>query len=562
MRQIVLSGFAAGLALTSVSPAEAAEQPSATVDGTRIMWDYRSIQCIAPGGAYARVRRLDDGSLVAVYDRRGNTEKIRSYDDGRSWSEPQVLFPAHMYYGAGGDSVWIYTTNAEIYQLRNGTLIAGCNYRPSKPDIAPYAIVVSLSDDMGANWSEPRVLYEAGTNFGDGCWEPSFLQLPSGELQVYFANEGPYTTNADQEITLMSSADNGATWSEPRMVCFREGHRDGMPVAQVIGDEIVLSIEDNGYGELQPYILRTALADNWREPVLGDGPRREPAHLLPLPADVYAGAPYTLVLPTGETLVSYQTTERRHPDWERSTLEVAVGDRTMRRFAKATRPIDVPLDRSAMWNSLALWDRHTVVAVTSASFREPYGVWIVKGYILPPHMEARHDKVKVDGLVTPKEWGRDLPIFVGTRGPAQIRAAVGARGRTLCFGALVADTWRENPDAGISFYLAPDNSDLGGAAYRVWCPAEGAAQVFRLDDGGWTEIPAGDVRVGCLRDPNGNGYSVECSVPFGVVGKRDDAPVRVSVGLSALTDDGAAYEELLANSESGNPATWYRIDLQ
>ena len=546
--------------------AENTQRPVSESDGVRIAWEYSSMQCIAPGGGYGRVRRLNDGSVVAVYDRHGNVEKISSYDDGRSWSEPQILFRAHTSYNENGDSVRVNTTNAEIYQLTNGVLIAGCNYRPAQPDIAPYAIAVSLSSDMGETWSEPRVLYEAGTNFSDGCWEPAFLQLPSGELQVYFANEGPYTTNADQEISVITSSDGGETWSAPRMVCFREGHRDGMPVPQVIGEEIVLSIEDNRDGELQPYILRTPLADNWKSPVLGDGPQREPAHLHPLSADIYAGAPYTLILPSGETLISYQTTEGRRPQWELSTLEVAVGDSTMRHFTRATRPFDVPTDRSALWNSLALWNPNTVVAVATTGFREPHGIWMIKGHVLPARMSANQEKVRVDGYVTPREWGQELPILVGAKGPTQARAAVGTKGRILYFGAIVFGNGCPLSEDGLTFYLAAENDPNGDRkmpALRVWCPTEGEPRLSKLENGQWIDLDMGNVRVACNVDPEGRGYGVECGIPFDLIGVYEgNTLVRVGLGLSAMDESNEQYEELLVNTIADNPDTWYPVELQ
>ena len=57
-----------------------------------------------------------------------------------------------------------------------------------------------------------------------------FFQLPNGEVQVYFANEGPYTHSNEQEISMMTSVDNGKTWGGYKTVCFRAGSRDGMPV--------------------------------------------------------------------------------------------------------------------------------------------------------------------------------------------------------------------------------------------------------------------------------------------------------------------------------------------
>lgn len=211
-----------------------------TFDGPRIAWDTSSESKIAPRGGYSRVRRLPDGSYVAAFeDRRGNVNFSRSADMV-TWSKGITVIPAFVVRSADRD-VRVNVANAEIFPLADGTLLCGGNYRPSAEDVYPYSIVVARSEDGGVTWSEPTVLYEAGPRFGDGCWEPSFLQLPDGRVQVYFANENPYRQSDEQEISMLESRDGGRTWSrEAVTVSFRKGHRDGMPVAECFGDEVVV----------------------------------------------------------------------------------------------------------------------------------------------------------------------------------------------------------------------------------------------------------------------------------------------------------------------------------
>src|SRR6185436_15246566 len=109
-------------------------------------------------------------------------------------------------------------------------------------------IKTSMSKDGGANWEAAKLVYEAGINSGTGCWEPAQIQLPSGEIQLYFANEKPYPDTTEQEITMLRSSDNGASWSSPQRISLRAGHRDGMPVPVMLagGKGIAVAIEDNG----------------------------------------------------------------------------------------------------------------------------------------------------------------------------------------------------------------------------------------------------------------------------------------------------------------------------
>ncbi|HWK58592.1 MAG TPA: sialidase family protein [Parapedobacter sp.] len=359
--------------------------------GIRIEWDQNTLQRLAPQderqlryAGYPRVKRLSDGTVIAVYEAQGNTELIWSGDSGKTWSEPTITFHGHTHSDTHGNEVRINMANPEFIELGNGDWLVACNHRPTKPEVAPFAIAVARSNDRGKTWHKPQVIYEAEPRFRDGCWEPAFLQLPDGTLQVYFANEKPYTSTDEQEISMLASMDNGYTWSSiARTVSFRPGRRDGMPVPLVIGDEILVAIEDNKVGQFKPYIVRTSIADNWKEPVGAESPMREYALRDPLPEDVYAGAPYLARLATGEVLLAYQTTRGRSTDWEKSTMEVAIGDKEGRNFQKISRPFPVPPDREAKWNAIALWDENTVVATSATNFDGgTINAWMILGRVV------------------------------------------------------------------------------------------------------------------------------------------------------------------------------------
>jgi len=156
-----------------------------------------------------------------------------------------------------------------------------------------------------------------------------------------------------------------------------------MPVPLLVDDEILVVIEDNKDGQFKPYIVRTPTADNWSQPVLGDSPLRTYALADSLRADVYAGAPYIAQLSTGEMIMSYQTTQGRGEDWEKSTMEVAIGDPSGRNFRKVPRPFDVPLHCGAKWNSIARWDDTTVVATSATNFDgSSTGAWMILGRVV------------------------------------------------------------------------------------------------------------------------------------------------------------------------------------
>ena len=158
-----------------------------------------------------------------------------------------------------------------------------------------------------------------------------------------------------------------------------------MPVAKIAGGEIVCVIEDCGFGTFKPYTVRTKAADNWPKPVSGDSPMRAEALSEPVEKWVYMGAPYLAVMPSGETLLSYQTDrERRNGDRvAHSIMEVAAGDKNARNFGRISRPFPIQQGGCAIWPSLAVWDDNTVVALAACSFNgEATAPYMIKGRVM------------------------------------------------------------------------------------------------------------------------------------------------------------------------------------
>lgn len=342
-----------------------------------IEWDTQSSHLVTRG-VYARIKRVDK-RFALVYN-EGPAAYIRFSDDMcESWSEP-ILVAQERGYGL---------TNSELLQLKSGRLLYMWNARPHRDTGLPYKIAFATSDDGGKSWSCGRDLYIAHPEFHNGCWEPIALQLPDGEVQIYFANEAPYTKSSEQEISMMRSMDDCHTWSEAQKVSFRAGSRDGMavPIYLPHSNEIAVAIEDNGIrGRFKPVIVRTT--NNWADGYVdADDPRREEALSVQCAVHdtIYAGAPYLIRLSKQHTLLSVQSTENRKGGNERyANMQVYVGDKDARNFKNRSTPIpDLNEDASALWSSLAQLDEETVIAVMSVSGHKKGqgGVWTTKGKI-------------------------------------------------------------------------------------------------------------------------------------------------------------------------------------
>jgi hypothetical protein len=547
------------------------------VDGLRIAWNYSSMQKLSPHGdrtlswtGYPRIRRLQNGSLLAVYEAEGNVELIRSDDNGSTWNAPEMLFEKHQASSPDGASAVVYKANGEMIQLANGDVVAACNYRPQPNGIAPFSIAVKRSHDSGKTWSDAEVIYEAGKDFRNGCWEPAFLQLPSGELQVYFANEAPYTQSDEQEISMLSSSDEGNTWSgEAVTVSFRKNHRDGMPVPVIGGDEILVAIEDNASGQFKPWIVRTPLDKPWIKPVDGDSPNREAAHHEELPDQVYAGAPYLVRLPSGELLLSYQTTRGRTDNWELSTMEVAIGDSEGRNFSRITQPFDVPLDREAKWNSISLWDENTVVAASTTSFRNPAcEVWTILGHIVKEPV-APVSPVSVDGRLNENEWKERFPLFIGHKGMVNARADIARDDDFLYFAAKVNYESSEaipgtTDDDGVTIYVDAGNYNLtspDSGLFRVFCNRNEEFRFHEGRKGEWIHKEAEGIKLS-TQDLENKGYRLELAIPFSALNYREGNDIRINVKLSYRDKDGSITEENIVHAVDDASNTWCRVKMK
>ncbi len=390
---VMLSGMLLASVLSSCIGRERAGDAVLPV----IEWDSGSMRRISEQGdpfynGYARLIRLDDGSLFAVYFNSGNgIMKSRSYDGGDTWTSPSVVLP---------NSRTHRMDNPEIVQLSDEALLISTNLRPmlverNQDPTRRFQIGVIRSDDLGESWSDLKIVYTASWRFTEGCWEPKAIQWPSGEIQLYFSDEAPYTKSGEQNISMLSSGDGGQTWTtEPVVVSFRRSFRDGMATPLILSgsDEIVIPIEDNGYA--WPYthkiaIIRGRTTDGWQKPVSGNSPNREYALRSILPrSGPYAGAPYITQLPSGETVLSYQSTTGRASGSD-NVLDNAipyavVGDAEARHFQNVSIPFDIPEGKSGLWNSVAALDDGEIALLTSTNGLSHDGrneVWMIKGLL-------------------------------------------------------------------------------------------------------------------------------------------------------------------------------------
>lgn len=356
----------------------AADSPPPPNTFPRIEWKRETLSLIQTNGGYARIIRLKDGRLICGFDVRGKIW-VRHSDDGKVWRNPVQV--AEWPFGS--------LTNTELLQLRDGSLLCLYNQRPHRSrgnsettnETHPFAIGITRSDDAGKTWQKPEQIYSAGSEFKNGCWEPAAIELPSGEVQLFFSDENPYRESDEQNITLLRSKDGGRTWSSPDIVSFRPRHRDGMAVPLLLknNEGIVFAIEDNGLsGNFKPVIIHSSLADNWRSGTRMPGSTNRWSALRErLPPHVAASAPYLSQMPSGETLLSFQQTETG--EMKDAYMVVCIGDSGARHFGSSSIPFPVDGRREQLWNSLFVKNSQTVIAVSQTIIHGTAGIWSVEG---------------------------------------------------------------------------------------------------------------------------------------------------------------------------------------
>jgi uncharacterized protein (TIGR03437 family) len=341
----------------------ASSQHSDNYRNAQIVWDTGTLHLIQPGGVYGRMVRLPDREILCAFELDGAISVRRSADEARTWSAPVIAASYHF-----GNAA-----NPELLVLANGSVLLSYNERPAD-GIHPYTITVALSRDDGQTWGEYNTVFTAGRTSETGCWEPAQIQLPSGEIDLYFSNEQPYPKTNEQEISLSRSFDDGATWSAAERASFRPGHRDGMPVPLSLhdGSGVVLSIEDNGLaGTFKPAIVPPSSGIRWA------------ALETQLPAQVYAGAPYLQQFPSGETVLSVQSADGRSSQGtlDFSQMAVYIGDSSAHGFTNISIPFPVPANASGLWNSLFIRNASTVTAISTTTLGGLYGLWSIDGYL-------------------------------------------------------------------------------------------------------------------------------------------------------------------------------------
>ena len=351
-------------------------QPSVT-----LTWDTGAVK-ISDNVYYAeypRVHRIGGDTLLLTYhcgpstNTWGNVALRESTDNGVTWSAATLVE------AAGGPGYYGFS-DPDILVMKNGWLMLAFVGRGNPDDNTHDNVQISLSKDRGQTWGSPQVIVSGRS------WEPGLLQLPDGSIEIFYSSEAAWWPSASpqQEILMISTADNGSTWTEPAHVSYANGDRDGMPVPVLLqgGKGIAFAIESVNNTQ-SPWIVWSSLDAHWNYQTWGTvtNGRRWLATTQP----IWGGAPYLMQLPTGETLLSVQDAGGRAigSDWHKNTMLVLVGNTVAAGFSQITYPWpNLPANEGAYYNSMFLFNDTTLIALTTRNFSDGHSeVWWKRGTI-------------------------------------------------------------------------------------------------------------------------------------------------------------------------------------
>ena len=551
-------------------------------NGIRLGWDFRT-QKFVTGGSYGRLKVLSDGRQAFVYDAAGVCMiRFRQAGTTSFFSAYTVAVPPS---GSG-------YTNCELLELADGTLLYAYNERINGIGMK---IKVKYSVNGGLSWINEQTLAEVReSDFVEnedlhGIWEPAMIQLPSGEVQLYYASEYQVPGH-DQKIVMTRSLradENGfREWEEQKVdVCYSVGYRDGMPVPLVLQNDkgIVFTIEDDGYGGgFQPGILYSSMADNWTSGIrYGDSSNRWVAVIGGEPRG--GGAPYIIQLNTGETLVSTPTNslnDLRGAPWDdmyKNRPFVYIGDENARNFCRYSIPfpfMDEP-NQGGVWNSLCQIDDSTVVCVSEVHGHPTQsGLWTVNGRIMHPMTAYSAPEGTAMEQILWEPLMSD--IIVGAETQAQMHVAscwtpdslflhFVVYDRQLRSGADEAPLWDTD---GVEFYCdmlnrSTDNVPTNCMKYLV--NIDGGTLVTQMTSQGWTDVAASVHGMRHVISQIKGGYTIDMALPWSNLlrlptSKKFAAYYKLHNNDMYKSKE-TIHHEILSGVDEGRVRTWWQVTL-
>jgi hypothetical protein len=336
-----------------------------------ITWDRATDRVVShtdKAAAYPRALRLSNGDILLGYHHGGGAGEYgasvtlrRSRDDGKTWAdtrdiegpeEPQFWGFSNVDFielGGGGEMLFVTAARGKAEPGKD-VFLSECERSELR---------LRFSNDYGVTWDKP---ISAARGRGR-VWEPSLVQLPGGELEIYYACEAPDLRRKgrqEQRIEVVRSLDRGRTWTQPAEVSQHPGMRNGMPAAIVLANGKVACAQEMVGDKVSPWISFTLRGKSVEETVAQR-------------AYDFGAAPALLRLRDNSVLLAFHSGYQRPPaptgapvPWMFTSVWVQRGDAEAKDFGGGTQPWPDLHDRTGIFfPSLFMKDAGTVVALGS-----------------------------------------------------------------------------------------------------------------------------------------------------------------------------------------------------
>ncbi|MBQ7171485.1 MAG: family 43 glycosylhydrolase [Clostridia bacterium] len=533
-----------------------------------VEYDYRTYAVQNTGSAglgvtacyYPRVKRMKDGRYILFYQNGQVSTNMycATGDTPTSFSGKTIIFRAYATELADGTADSGYFSSGDALVLSNGDILAVTALRINHDytkNVAGGGLVLSRSTDNGKTWSKARLIYTGN------CWEPHLIELPGGEVQVYFTHIAPkwYADTYRSErrssgVGLIRSYDGGESWTpyvaEPPYAAERVMQQyittlygvrhftDQMPVACLLADGTLAVAAESKQADNSTFKISLGYSDdNWATGLGIDetGPADR------LDNFVTGAGPYLVAFPSGETLLSYNRS---------NTMIVRTGDAGARAFGGESTVFGT----SGFWGSLLVDGTHSAVAAFPSVSGSTSAIRTVT-LRLNHALFAQEASPAIDGYIA--DWLSNTDaVFLGAKTQAQVTVRTAYDAENACFLAERSDSALRSSDT-VTLYLPA----AGGGIYTLTLDPSGTATLKK--DGSPVSFPGACAVFadGTFDDPSDEDGGVLWEVSFPRALLNDLGGVlRFTYTFTAEDENGSTVTETpvgVVLNEANSP-TWFK----
>lgn len=510
---------------------------------------------------YPRLKKKADGSYILFfqYATYGPHIYYAHSKDLVHWEAPEVLYNAELYRykderlpnGAGVT----YFVNCDAVVLQNGDILAVTSYRNKEkyrdyPELA--GIYLRRSTDGGRTWSTETSIYK-GVN-----WEPSIIELSSGEIQIFFSQVSPgiarWGLKEDRNSTgtaMISSTDGGYTWTPnvteapwQAKIAFQQyvldvegspSFTDQMSVVTELYDGSLAAVCESKDADKKFHISVIYSDAAWSAAPDYDktGPADRQSNLF------VGAAPYIRKMPSGEVVIGYG----RSNDY---CLRVADG---------SARNIGEPIlafGKSGYWGSIEVTGANRLTAVYPAISSQDGNAILIENFYLNHAIPAADRAVCTDGKNSDDWAGVTDAHFIGSASQAQSTFRYTMADEILYILVERRDDSLTADDR-TAVYLA----DTAGKAYRFVVDSAGEVT---LQSGSGAAFAAAEGRFAAASTALTEGIVTEIAVDLASIGLENRGGLKVNYALYNADEDGERItRDTVDNADLCDANTWLDV---